>query len=341
MNETFEQNVIESPAAADYKAEKKNLSRIGLMMFIYSVLVFVVQIISMNVLNLCSETVQQNFGIIITMLPAYLICVPVAMLLINKTAKPAQIHKEKMSVGELFCAFLVAEAFMYAGNLIGNIIGSVIALIPKASNVNPLLNLLGQSSLIQTVLVIAIAAPIAEELIFRKALMDKLGRYGDKTAIVVSAVAFSLFHGNIIQFIYAFLVGLVLGYVYRKSGNILYSIILHILINFNGTVLSQIVLQKSGMAEISQQAADGAAPSTEMIMQNAGGIMLFGLYALVLIAMAVAGFAIFFINKKKLVFREGEVKLEKGKRFGTIALNVGAILYIILWIAMAVITVLQ
>ncbi len=329
-----------SPKPVNYKAEKKNFSRIGLGMFLYSIFYFVVQIIGMTLVGMCGETVQMNFGVIASMVPGYIICIPLLFLFLKKTALPCEIHKEKLSVGRLFAAFLVAEAFMYAGNIVGNIINALVSLIPGFVERNPLQDLLGQTSMWQTIIVVAIAAPIAEELVFRKALIDRLGRYGDKIAIVVSAAAFALFHGNIIQFVYAFLVGLVLGYVYRKTGNILYSIIIHVLMNFNGSVLSQLVLEKSGYMDIMQQAAGGAEISTEMLMEHAGGMLMFALYSLVLLAMVVAGFAIFLINKKKLTLREGEVSVEKDKRFSTIALNVGAILYIVLWLIMTVIALL-
>jgi membrane protease YdiL (CAAX protease family) len=273
---------------------------------------------------------------IIEMLPAYLICVPLLMLYMKKRAVPSEPHKEKFSFGKLVGAFLVAEAFMWFGNIVGNILSAVIALIPGFANNNVLSEVLDTSTMPQTILIVAVIAPILEEIVFRKILIDKLGRYGDKTAIVVSAMTFGLFHGNIIQFAYAFLVGLVLGYVYRRTGNVIYSIIIHILLNFNGTVLSQIVLEKSKFMEFAELLDGGAELTEDVIMQYAGGLGLYMIYALICFAMVIAGIVIFFINKKKLVLLDGEVKLEKGKRFNTIVVNLGAILFIVLWLAMMV-----
>ena len=58
-----------------------------------------------------------------------------------------------------------------------------------------------------------IAAPIVEEIIFRGFIQRSLLPYGKKFAIFGSAFTFGIFHGNLLQSPYAFLVGLVLGYV--------------------------------------------------------------------------------------------------------------------------------
>lgn len=82
-------------------------------------------------------------------------------------------------------------------------------------------------------------APVCEELIFRGTTMH-LARKAVPfwLANVMQAFLFGLFHMNWIQGIYAFALGLVLGYVCEKGGSIYYSILLHILFNLWGTVIS-------------------------------------------------------------------------------------------------------
>lgn len=72
-----------------------------------------------------------------------------------------------------------------------------------------------------------IIAPLCEELIFRGFLLKPLRKYGDLTAILVSAVIFALFHGNIDQLAYALISGVFLGIIVVRSNSILPSIILH------------------------------------------------------------------------------------------------------------------
>lgn len=86
-------------------------------------------------------------------------------------------------------------------------------------------------------LYISILGPISEELLFRGVILRLLRPWGKQAAIVVSAIAFGLFHGNIIQIPFAFLVGLVLGYV-TVEYSIVWAMLLHI---FNNFVLSDLM----------------------------------------------------------------------------------------------------
>lgn len=82
-------------------------------------------------------------------------------------------------------------------------------------------------------------APISEELIFRGVTM----KYALKVlpfaaANVLQAFLFGLFHANIIQGTYAFVVGLFCGYVCYKGGSLYLSILFHMLFNIWGTFAS-------------------------------------------------------------------------------------------------------
>lgn len=73
-------------------------------------------------------------------------------------------------------------------------------------------------------------APVWEEILFRGLIMRSMERYGKKFAILASAFLFGIFHGNIVQTPYAFMVGLVLGYVAMEY-SMLWAIVLHMLNN--------------------------------------------------------------------------------------------------------------
>ncbi len=75
-----------------------------------------------------------------------------------------------------------------------------------------------------------ILAPIAEEILFRGLIQRTVLPFGKKFAIIVSALTFGLFHGNLIQTPYAFAVGLVLGYVAAEY-NIVWAMVLHMINN--------------------------------------------------------------------------------------------------------------
>ncbi len=82
-----------------------------------------------------------------------------------------------------------------------------------------------------------VLAPVFEELIFRKVLLDRLLYLGDWSALLLSSLFFGLFHTNLYQFLYALLVGLVLGYIRIMTGRMVCNIALHMGINLLGGVL--------------------------------------------------------------------------------------------------------
>ena len=77
------------------------------------------------------------------------------------------------------------------------------------------------------VLVVGILAPIVEEIIFRKLLIDNMSKYGIVASVTISAFLFGLFHGNLAQFFYAWALGIIFGFVYVYTGKIIYTILLH------------------------------------------------------------------------------------------------------------------
>lgn len=95
-----------------------------------------------------------------------------------------------------------------------------------------------------------IFVPIMEELIYRGVVMGELRQIcSDRTAILIQAAIFGLIHANFIQSVYAFVLGLVIGYIYYKSQSILLSIASHVLFNFLGGGLPILVGEDSIMIQ--------------------------------------------------------------------------------------------
>lgn len=88
---------------------------------------------------------------------------------------------------------------------------------------------------------IAVIPAIFEELLFRKALITASRKFGNVFAVVFSALLFGFIHMNLGQFIFAFLIGLVFGWIYVKTDDIRIPIILH-LIN-NGFAASTTIIE--------------------------------------------------------------------------------------------------
>lgn len=78
-----------------------------------------------------------------------------------------------------------------------------------------------------SVLLFALVPAIVEELLFRGVILQGLRKFGDKIAIVLSALMFALIHFAAEQFVLPFIFGMIMAYVVIKTGSILSSIIIH------------------------------------------------------------------------------------------------------------------
>lgn len=118
------------------------------------------------------------------------------------------------------------------GLVLNFIVSFIVESLPAitTSQYDQLTSLVLTDNVFITFLTSAILAPVIEELIFRFGIC---GIYKDERekAILVSAFMFGLAHFNLIQSTYAFILGIVLAYVYTKSQNLLTSTLMHITIN--------------------------------------------------------------------------------------------------------------
>ena len=81
-------------------------------------------------------------------------------------------------------------------------------------------------------LTIGILAPIAEELVFRGLIFARLKEWMKPwLAMMLSALIFGAYHGNIVQFVYAFFMGLILALIYYRTGTLLTCIAAHVVAN--------------------------------------------------------------------------------------------------------------
>lgn len=127
----------------------------------------------------------------------------------------------------------------------------------------------GASGTVSMFLYASILAPISEEILFRGYVLRSLQPYGKRFAILFSALLFGFFHGNLLQMPYAWIVGLVLGYI-AVEYSIFWSISLHI---FNNLVLAD------GLSRLLNQLPE---PVAGMV-----NLLIFGGFALAAIVLLV------------------------------------------------------
>ncbi len=78
---------------------------------------------------------------------------------------------------------------------------------------------------------IAIIPPLCEEFAVRGVVMQPLRRYGDRFAIIASALVFAVMHGNLVQAPFAFIVGMVIGYAVCVTGTMWTGVLIHFMNN--------------------------------------------------------------------------------------------------------------
>ncbi len=100
------------------------------------------------------------------------------------------------------------------------------------------------------IICIAILGPILEELLFRGAITKVLlQKYRPTKAILISALAFGIIHVNPIQVVNAFLMGIMLAWLYYRTRSLIPGILLHI---FNNSISVYSSLQYPEVDDISQ-----------------------------------------------------------------------------------------
>jgi membrane protease YdiL (CAAX protease family) len=119
--------------------------------------------------------------------------------------------------------------------LLFGLIEPIDSLIPMPESIKKsLIDFGGQTGICSFILMV-IAAPILEELIFRGIILDGLLKlYSPIKSILVSSFLFGFVHLNPWQFITGFIIGIFSGWIYYKTRSLSPSIIIHLTANLCG-----------------------------------------------------------------------------------------------------------
>lgn len=207
---------------------------------------------------------------------------PIYYVFMRRIPNSARGEVVKMKPSRFIMIFFICAAAMYLTNFISGILTVGIALLKGQKELfNPAAKAILNSNYYVALAYASVIAPISEELIFRKILLDKLRRFGDIPAILMTGLAFGLFHMNLSQFFYAAVLGFIFAYITIQTNTIKYSILLHMMINFIGSAVTPLVTGK-----------------------NMIGIMIMGLWV---IASITTGTVLFLVNMKKIRFRKSDI----------------------------------
>lgn len=318
---------------------KRHFSRLGGIYFIFTILSFGVSTLIGGLVRAAAPQLLENSAValVISMLPLYGIAIPLCALMLRTVPAEAP-EKKKMSVGQFLCCIPIAFATMYLGNIFGLVLTAVIGAVKGSAVTNDIVELVTGTNMWGTFLVAVLIAPMMEEFLFRKLIVDRSVKYGEGVAVVLSGLMFGLFHGNLNQFFYAFLLGMLFAFIYVKTGNIWYTVILHMIVNFFGSVVSVQVLKLIDLEALTRMEEMGAAAlaDPEQLKALLPSLLIYGLYMMFILGLLLAGVVLFLVFRKRFVLNAGEIVLPKKEKRRLVLGNVGMILYILIWVVLIV-----
>lgn len=167
--------------------------------------------------------------------------------------------------------------------------------------------------------ILALVPAICEELIYRGIIMNGLRKFGNITAIFLSAAIFAVAHGSAMQTIYQFILGVVLGYIVVKTGSLVASMLFHFLNNAMVLVVNYIL-------NVTQSETFASILKTETWTA-------FDIIFAICMAIATTGAVILLVsflksNKKELLYEKTNEKLNPTAK---ILFIISAVISIIIW----------
>ena len=205
----------------------------------------------------------------------YIVSIAVGFVILHGWKGPEYWRREvlvkerKMTVPVFFAILCLCAGSQMVNSLW--VSGLELVLNQFGRSVVPLLeSVSGDSDTFSMFLYASLLAPIAEEALFRGYILRSLRPFGRRFAIFGSAFLFGLFHGNLLQAPYAFLMGLLLGYV-AVEYSVGWAIGLHM---FNNLVLADLLTRLTA--------------SLPDVVYNIISLILFGGCALVSLVILIA-----------------------------------------------------
>lgn len=296
---------------------KKFFSKIGFNYLTYAIFAIICQFILLNILKMTNPQYLNDINIIsiISSICNYVLPFPIIYGLMKKI-DTVKLEKTTITTKTFIVYIGITMTLMWAGNLIGLEVTQLLSNSIQNDIANPVQQLINNADIWFNIIVISLLAPIFEEILFRKFLIDRTIRYGAKVSIILSAVIFALFHGNLNQFFYALLMGGFFAYVYIKTGKIVYTIILHIIVNVLGSVVSLFVAN----------AVNNMLTSYTLV--DVGIIVIYMIILFTCLVIGIFGL----LNYKKARFNGKKTEIGLENPFKTMFLNYGMVCFTIFFI---------
>lgn len=234
--------------------QKKELRGISFFLGAAIILYLVVQLIVSAVLQsnsqvyaLYSSDPVFNYGVMILFVSIASVALPFGLVALfnRKKYRHPIIPLKPLKFGEL----AVWVCLGMGGCTVANVATSYLVAVLKTVGVTLTQgDSLAPNSVLACVVefaAVAVIPAICEEFAMRCCSLQLLRNYGKGFAVVCVSIVFGLLHGNVIQFIFAFLVGLILAYITMKTDSVIPAMLVHGL-NNGISAISDIVEYASG-----------------------------------------------------------------------------------------------
>ena len=191
-------------------------------------------------------TLYYKYAMLFTVIAA-LITIPICYFLMKKDKKRETIINGEVSYDKVGYKLYIPIVILGIASCIGvnNVITAsrLIELFPGYLEIAEAI--FGGGILLQIISVVIIV-PVLEELLFRGIVYKRLRGYLKvNIAIIISALIFGVFHMNVVQGLYAFVIGLLVAFVYEKYKTIWAPIIFHVSANGVSIFLTEVIGEQS------------------------------------------------------------------------------------------------
>lgn len=279
------------------------------------------------------------FALAMNFVCIYCIGAPLFLLIISRV-KSEGLPRISMSCGKTAVASIISIGIIYLFNIVSMVIISVIEKLAGITVTSNLDAVLSSSSMWIAIVSTVVVAPIFEELLFRRMLCDRLARYGEWQAILFSGLAFSLFHTSIHQMLYAFFLGCFFAFIYVRTGKLRYTVCIHAVVNFIGSVPSLLLLKLGADEKLTWfgelLGAGDAEALVDFLADNWLIIALYLFYSFVLLTVVLVGIALGIAFLKRVIRGADGSLMPRGKRSYIMFSGIFTVLYVVVCILLAV-----
>ncbi len=206
----------------------------------YVYLFFTVRVVGMTTADAVefsqNPAVQQILQIIISCLMFLLPFTIAAKSIGVRIDKTIQFGKAKK--GTFLPFLLFGVGFCSFANIAMSYASSIFQSFGIEYNVDFGENPEGLFGFLLTFIATAIVPALVEEFACRGIVLGLLKKHGEGFAIISSSIVFGIMHGNFEQIPFAIMVGLILGYIYVKTGSIWVSVAVHCVNNAISVIFS-------------------------------------------------------------------------------------------------------